>query len=196
MGGCPEYPACLSLAPSHVSIIGSAEFSVQVQSCLAQVLLVVKRCLMSTSPSIHSSLLIATFPCLHAKKKKKAESVFVVYYPLPHCKVTKQNKKRKIYKRECVLQTHKHTHNTHTHTTTNCQRKARMISSHRCKGLTAAFLGMFLASCIRTLIVSRGWQIRASMKPAVPPAIKLVRGDFFSLAAIVVYYLLELLVSC
>lgn len=177
-----------SLLVSLMSLIRSAEFPVQVKSRLAQVLLVVKRCLMSTSlPSLpvcssHFSLP----PC---QKRRRVLSLYI-YYPLPHCKVTKQ-KKRKIYKGGIRRKTHMHTHTT----TTSCHREARMMPSHRDKGLTAAFLGMFLASCIRTLMVSRGWQIRASMKPAVPPAIRLVRGDFFSLAAIVVYYLLVLLVA-
>lgn len=32
-------------------------------------------------------------------------------------------------------------------------------------------------SCMRTLIVSRGWQTRASIMPAPPPAIKLVAAE-------------------
>lgn len=36
-------------------------------------------------------------------------------------------------------------------------------------------------------MVSRGWQIKASMNPADPPAIRLTNGDFLSLAAIFAY---------
>lgn len=40
------------------------------------------------------------------------------------------------------------------------------------KKLTVALLDPDFESCILTLIVSNGWQVHASIKPAAPPATK------------------------
>lgn len=44
--------------------------------------------------------------------------------------------------------------------------------------LTPLPLDPLLDSCIRTLMVSRGWQVQASTKPAEPPATKWVTKVF------------------